>query len=279
MRRQNRVSSFPLLKLPGEIRNRVYKFCLVKRQFDGRLEPVLPYQPALTRVNRFVRGETLELFYASNRFEVFIDVVIPHYEVPGEEQKNIRFIRGIRNMVRKGYFELINELTIHLVSDLITDFFNNPGFRLILRTRLLKKKPYILSKPLVKDYHIDETSFYEVDRLDVGNTDWNYIETVACAVESHKRRLSRELYTELEYEAGFCMEAMLCGQMCEVLHALLGQPILTKYSKTFVFLYVHLLGGSYDHNAKKLAATRAYKMLVGRSFLGRRGKRKVCECS
>ncbi|TKA66978.1 hypothetical protein B0A49_07152 [Cryomyces minteri] len=67
---------FSLLKLPGELRNQVYRLALVHRLkisvIPGREELA---QPPLTRVCRQIRSESLPFFYGGNHFQVFIYIV------------------------------------------------------------------------------------------------------------------------------------------------------------------------------------------------------------
>ena len=65
------VSRSALLELPGEIRNRIYRFVLV---CDNRIEvhAGAPLEPALLSVCREVRTEAIKLFYVENKFTLVI---------------------------------------------------------------------------------------------------------------------------------------------------------------------------------------------------------------
>ncbi|TKA75036.1 hypothetical protein B0A49_02183 [Cryomyces minteri] len=67
---------FPFLKLPGELRNQVYRLALVYRLrisvMPGSEELA---QPPLTHVCRQIRSESLPFFYGGNHFQVFIYIV------------------------------------------------------------------------------------------------------------------------------------------------------------------------------------------------------------
>ncbi|CAF9937817.1 hypothetical protein IMSHALPRED_000558 [Imshaugia aleurites] len=59
----------PFLALPGEIRNRIYRFALVtSRPFPVQLQWNRPPDTALLRVNRQVFDEASTIFYAENTF-------------------------------------------------------------------------------------------------------------------------------------------------------------------------------------------------------------------
>lgn len=159
----------------------------------------------------------------------------------------MRLLRGIRNMVQSGCFQMMNELTIHLVSPNLIQLMDIwPGdFRVILRARILKKAPHNLETyPIQKGHYIDDT-------------DWSNVEAVDSAVESHKSRLCSELSAHREYYAVHDLLCMPCGQMCEVLRALLGKPSHSESSKRFLFLYVYQDDDLSCPKAKGFAATSA----------------------
>ena len=59
----------PFLALPGEIRNRIYRFVLVaERPFTVQLQWSKPLETALLRVNKQVFEEASSIFYAENAF-------------------------------------------------------------------------------------------------------------------------------------------------------------------------------------------------------------------
>lgn len=248
--RSTRASSFPLLKLPGEIRNRVYEFCLVPRDADGSPKPVSPYQPALTRVNRVVRSETLELFYAINKFKVYMKVFDDNDYDPGREHKYMQLLRGIRNLVQIGHFQLMNELEIQLTYAWRPHPYTEEP-RPFLRARILSKGPHVLGS----DWFLPEDYVYDnIDRLSVGDTDWGDVEAVDSAVELYKFRLCEKL-ADMDHDvAAEELEYLPCGRMCEVLRALLHDPRLSESSKRSLFLYVSLFYDLFNLYAKGFAA-------------------------
>ncbi|KAK4504855.1 hypothetical protein PRZ48_002818 [Zasmidium cellare] len=70
-RRPRQRAGCRLLKLPGEIRNRIYRFALVE---SGNLDinPNGPGEPALLRVCRTVRNEGRSIYYTENVFTLKI---------------------------------------------------------------------------------------------------------------------------------------------------------------------------------------------------------------
>ncbi|KAJ9619590.1 hypothetical protein H2203_008370 [Taxawa tesnikishii (nom. ined.)] len=59
-----------LMKLPLEVRMQIYRFCM--RTYEGVKGAIeLPVQPAVTRVNREIRNEALDIFYGEHRFAIF----------------------------------------------------------------------------------------------------------------------------------------------------------------------------------------------------------------
>lgn len=73
------VQTISFLDLPAELRNRIYEHLLPLRQ-DWRIiatpfrDDLMLFgdQPAITRVSKQIRAETLEMFYATNTFVAYI---------------------------------------------------------------------------------------------------------------------------------------------------------------------------------------------------------------
>ncbi|KAK4959881.1 hypothetical protein LTR10_002769 [Elasticomyces elasticus] len=70
------IQPFPFMELPPELRNRVYEICIPFGQsciIPGAChhcsEDDPPIQPAITRISRDVRTESLAMFYALNKFQ------------------------------------------------------------------------------------------------------------------------------------------------------------------------------------------------------------------
>ena len=70
------------LNLPAEIRSRIYEYSLAREDRASELIVPTPFkdelmalatQPALTRVSRRVRAETLQMFYANNTFVAYFE--------------------------------------------------------------------------------------------------------------------------------------------------------------------------------------------------------------
>ncbi|EME84624.1 uncharacterized protein MYCFIDRAFT_195623 [Pseudocercospora fijiensis CIRAD86] len=67
-----------LLTLPGELRNRIYRLVLLTANNEKiSISSTGFSRPALTRVNKQVRRETLKIFYYENRFKTTIHAFHP----------------------------------------------------------------------------------------------------------------------------------------------------------------------------------------------------------
>ena len=65
-----RMGIFPFLQLPGEIRNKIYHFALVKKHpFSIKLQ-FAPRDTALLRVNKQIFSEAANIFYDLNTFRI-----------------------------------------------------------------------------------------------------------------------------------------------------------------------------------------------------------------
>lgn len=97
-----------LLDLPAELRNVIYEYALV---FERNIPPWdRPrhrkveewWQPALTRTNRMIRGETLPIFYALNTFS--LHPVRPHAD------RYVRWLLGIGTTNRRSMLNCVGGL-------------------------------------------------------------------------------------------------------------------------------------------------------------------------
>lgn len=83
--------TFSFLLLPGEIRNTIYRDLLGPRfNRDGIISiSLFRTQPAITRVNKQIRAESLSIYYAENRFrmQVYIENTPSYYGL-----RNIDFV-------------------------------------------------------------------------------------------------------------------------------------------------------------------------------------------
>lgn len=64
------MSSSPLLDLAGELRNKIWRYALVKPSSIDVAEKTSLDEPALLAVNKQIRGEGLEIYYAENAFRL-----------------------------------------------------------------------------------------------------------------------------------------------------------------------------------------------------------------
>lgn len=74
----NSTASSSLMKLPAELRNTIYEYAL--RTDDGTIEiseqTGIP-EPALLLTNKFIRGESLSIFYSQNIVSLLIESYSP----------------------------------------------------------------------------------------------------------------------------------------------------------------------------------------------------------
>ena len=105
------AAPFPLLKLPAELRNRVYDFVLIK---EGRL-PLLEIdtpQPALSRTSHQLRQETLPIFYSENTF---------FYHMKGDwlEDRVSKTVRTLQAFHSR-HHGLVNQVVLGVVRNALT---------------------------------------------------------------------------------------------------------------------------------------------------------------
>lgn len=60
----------PLMRLPGELRNEIYRLVLVSNNQLRVTKSSIPTQPPLTMVSRQIRKEAIAIFYHENKFGV-----------------------------------------------------------------------------------------------------------------------------------------------------------------------------------------------------------------
>ncbi|KAF2831193.1 hypothetical protein CC86DRAFT_271354, partial [Ophiobolus disseminans] len=61
----------PLLRLPGEIRNAIYKYALCHRVINVNGDPTTSSLLGLTRTCRQIYNQTEILLYSQNKFQMF----------------------------------------------------------------------------------------------------------------------------------------------------------------------------------------------------------------
>lgn len=69
------TAGFRIMDLAPEIRDMIFKLVLCERKTLWTLDPRLCSQPALTRVSRDIRAETLPIFYGYNRFALGLEIL------------------------------------------------------------------------------------------------------------------------------------------------------------------------------------------------------------
>ncbi|KAK0247847.1 hypothetical protein B0A54_16556 [Friedmanniomyces endolithicus] len=134
----------PLLALPPELRNRIYELVLVDMgdkiidiypETDNFVTRPYLWQPALTRVSREVRHETLAIFYGQNSFRVpltsdvfrSVGVVVCSDAIPMHlpegyslSQFNCECLEGFEEFVEKWF--RTNTAHLKLIKTLSMDF-------------------------------------------------------------------------------------------------------------------------------------------------------------
>lgn len=95
----------------------IYHLILVDLDYKGRPHrPWLPSlrQPALTQVNRQIRRDTLPMFFSNNMFILRVPSPDhnPDLDHVREEQRWMRFIRGLKLFSACGYLPIVRHLTI-----------------------------------------------------------------------------------------------------------------------------------------------------------------------
>lgn len=120
---------FPFLKLPAEIRNRIYELvgCAdgkVYVRFGPQPQPTLRVSlvPSITFVSRQIRNEALAMFYCRNLF-IFYSLSTftspaPWFEAIGDLQKHLRKVKILPGSDRECYVTLRKDRkAIHVIID------------------------------------------------------------------------------------------------------------------------------------------------------------------
>lgn len=116
-----RRQTIPFLSLPSEVRNTIYRLCVIKPRWHGYIVNQTLCQPAISRTNRLVRQESLYIFYTNNcfglRLRLRTDWEYPHPMRPfwqhvDEDPPSMAFLRDITNLSNSPYFPLMAGLEI-----------------------------------------------------------------------------------------------------------------------------------------------------------------------
>ncbi|KAJ4394828.1 hypothetical protein N0V93_004048 [Gnomoniopsis smithogilvyi] len=224
-------TGFPFLKLPAEARNLVYDSYLISRPIWGwGPDRITLLQPALTRVNRMLRKETLEMFYAGNSFKLYLEAFNPSIEISGEEHQRLRLLRGLRALKRNGYFTFIGELQIYLKPCLSVSGWT-PCRNASIELNILHLGRIVAVGEEGSGDFLHNGKFHNgYDRLDTKNVDWNSFEAVYSTIEEYKQKLIGAL------EDPDADDIIPSGRLSEVLQILLGESELVEAFKWVVFV-------------------------------------------
>lgn len=215
------AGQFPFLKLPPELRNRVYDLVLPNVDCDGDPISIRLTQHPLTRVNKIIRKETLAMFYSKNNFILEAPALEPAKTDLLEEHRRLRFLRAVRLLVCSGYFDHIRHLDILV-------FVRGPLFTLGhgIKLEITNDKPTVYNweeessqdgPPLV----LEDDSYWDLNRVGGGYVDWNSIDDCTFSLEMQKLILSgMALDAGLDAMADDISE-MSIHRPAEVLHLLL----------------------------------------------------------
>lgn len=219
---------FPFLRLPPELRNVIYRLVLVTFDNKGGLFPVFLTQPALTRVNRQIRKETLGIFYAENKFAMNIHILDPWKTDHLEEHQRLRFLRSVKLLAVSGHFDLIQQLEIFGYSPKPQGPLLNPP--VAMRLRISNNKPKICVWESDDDPDDDNLEwFWDVNCVGYDYTDWKSIDDATFAVEMQKLILCGNLVFGGVPDMAKELNDMSTGRICEVLRLLLGTTATEKF--------------------------------------------------
>lgn len=222
--------TFPFLKLPPELRNAIYRLCLVSTNRHGDLAPCGLYQPAITRACKTTRRETLAIFYTENIFTMDIHQRDPAMEPPKEEHERFKFLRGLKLLTESAYFPQIRDLEI--VTTIYCDDEEIERGEMDFAVRIFKDGRHLETEEECTPAYDEEMeelsvlsqvdSLPERDYRPLGPTDWSNIDLVHQEVEGELLIYGHEFALDRAYGEAFLLENARVGRLCEVLSILLG---------------------------------------------------------
>lgn len=216
--------AFPFLKLPPEIRTMIYRLCIVKTDIHGNPDIRSPRQPAIMRLCRTTRNETLGIFYCENIFTIDVYLRDPASEPLEEEHQRLKFLRALKMFTATPYFASIQE--IEVVAILHPSDQDSIGKKMCYDVRILKKRPRVITE---EEYDPDDLEMWEAffkgtqfaNTQELRPNDWSNFEDVSYAIEAQLLywavdypRLSGEVVT---------LRTVRTGRLCEVLTLLMGE--------------------------------------------------------
>lgn len=231
------AESLSFFDLPGEVRNQIYKLYL-KDLGWGRRRAMCLAQPALTRVNRAVREETLEMFYTHDNFEICIRANVHNEEYDRRAFRHC--LRGIEATVRAGRFQLLSSLSICLIYAQNNTTSESSIDQIALRARIFNAETIITQRDGTGSFEVSPRSaFLAMDSVHNDFTQWNFLEDVEDAIAIHKQRLQKSyLEEDGDYDVYESLEEMPTDRLCKILQLLLGEPSMPEHFTRSITLYV-----------------------------------------
>lgn len=223
----------------------IYRLILVDVDYEGQHRPWFPAfrQPTVTQVNRQIRKDTLPMFYANNMFK--LRVPSPHHSFDldhaKEEQRWMRFVRGLKLVAACGYLPIVRHLTItytdrglerdqnlgpfsidtgmNIIIECFRAEYKTPNFEELARKMGISKERFKANWDLMMGIRVgnDDTDWKDCDAVD---------EALQIAIDQFTAKLEDRGYLR----AADTVRRMTVGRLVEALHALLqGQGSVMRY--------------------------------------------------
>lgn len=226
------AANFDFLALPAELRNEIYRLCVVNstdRDQLGFPRRCSLRQPAIMRACRTTRQKTLAMFYRHNLFTLALRLHDPALEPPGEEHRWLRLLRAVKALAESPHFPHIQELEI--VACLDPHDLDPKRERLEYGIRLLRDRPETKARSLLLPgwqciwllaigcgWHCEPR--YDTQELKLKN--WADFDLVHQAVEPRLLDWGTELASESIARRADTLRNAHIGRLVAVLSLLLG---------------------------------------------------------
>lgn len=183
--------TFPFLSLPGELRNMIYQahFQLPERMIEFGDKLLFRAQPALTRVNKQVRTESLSIYYSERTFLLRVHLGDDRAVYDQHEMGYADFCRMMRafepaeesDRADSGHFSRVSDLRVRIRLGLSRPraIFGSVGRRWL---------------PLLRRVGEDDTDW--ADQKGVGTLVWRWMRKeniLGCAMPETQERLVQVL--------------------------------------------------------------------------------------
>lgn len=229
------------MKLPAEIRNMVYRLILVDVDLDLHEEPYRPRlsvlrQPALTRVSRQIREDTLGMFLAHNFFVLEVPMPESDYDIDfnhaRQEQRWRWFLRSVKLLAASDRLARTKHLTISYGAKRWPTFMGidpQPGLTIEVFNydpRTLEFGERVRSAEIRRDEIDLHTKAKLVLRNRIGHddTNWGDVDAVEEALDHSIEYLTRFLRAVVGASEANHVQSLPVGCLVQALHALCGAP-------------------------------------------------------